>query len=136
MTDPLSVVRAGLRAASVPEVARIAGIPRRSVQGVLDGHVPSLTRAAEICRALGLELYIGPPRSVNETPESQTLVVREGARLDWSFPPAVNVPGDPFLMSIITEIAEHFAELNAPGRRAMLVRLKHCFPELDLPEQP
>ena len=40
-----------------------AGLPVRSVQGVLEGHSPSLERAQEICEALGLELYIGPPRS-------------------------------------------------------------------------
>ena len=40
-----------------------AGLPVRSVQGVLEGHKPSLERAQEICEALGLELYIGPPRT-------------------------------------------------------------------------
>ena len=29
---------------------------------MLDGHIPRLDRAAEICDALGLEFYIGPPR--------------------------------------------------------------------------
>lgn len=55
-------MREALRAASIPDVARRYGIPRRSLQSVLDGHVPSLERAAEICAALGLELYIGPRR--------------------------------------------------------------------------
>ena len=39
-----------------------AGLPVRSVQGVIEGHVPSIERAAEIASALGLEFYIGPPR--------------------------------------------------------------------------
>lgn len=50
------------RAPSVREVGERAGVPRRSVQGLLDGHIPSLDRAAAIAAALGLELYIGPPR--------------------------------------------------------------------------
>lgn len=38
------------------------GLPQDSIRSVLDGHVPGLDRAAAICRALDLELYIGPPR--------------------------------------------------------------------------
>ena len=30
----------------------------------MNGHVPRLNRVEQICRALGLELYIGPPRDV------------------------------------------------------------------------
>lgn len=48
---------------SVRAAALRAGLPIRSVQNVLDGHDPGLSRAAEICTALGLELYIGPPRA-------------------------------------------------------------------------
>jgi len=46
----------------IPTIAKSAGIPRRSVQSILDGKVPSLTRAESIAAALGLEFYIGPPR--------------------------------------------------------------------------
>lgn len=37
----------------------------------MEGHSPTLDRAAEICAALGLEFYIGPPRSVNTPQNSQ-----------------------------------------------------------------
>ena len=47
---------------SVRAAERGAGMPQRSIQAVLDGHIPSLDRAAAIADALGLELYIGPPR--------------------------------------------------------------------------
>ncbi len=50
------------RRSSVRAAALSAELPVRSVQNVLDGHDPRLSRAAEICRALGLEFYIGPPR--------------------------------------------------------------------------
>ncbi len=39
-----------------------AGLPGNAVRHLLDGHEPKSGRLAEICRALGLEFYIGPPR--------------------------------------------------------------------------
>lgn len=38
-------------------------LPRDAIRRALEGHIPRLDRAAEICHALGLELYIGPPRA-------------------------------------------------------------------------
>ncbi len=40
-----------------------AGLNRDAIRSVLRGRVPSVERAVEICAALGLDLYIGPPRS-------------------------------------------------------------------------
>ena len=37
-------------------------LPRDTIRRVLEGHSPGFDRAAEICEALGLEFYIGPPR--------------------------------------------------------------------------
>ncbi|WP_419741316.1 S24 family peptidase [Ruegeria sp.] len=39
-----------------------AGLPGTAIRHALEGHEPKVGRAAEICRALGLEFYIGPPR--------------------------------------------------------------------------
>ncbi|MDE0003182.1 MAG: hypothetical protein OXQ29_10850, partial [Rhodospirillaceae bacterium] len=39
-----------------------SGLPQDAIRSVLSGHVPRLNRVEQICRALGLELYIGPPR--------------------------------------------------------------------------
>ena len=50
------------RNVSARAAALAAGLPVRSIQGVLEGHLPSIDRAAEICDALGLEFYTGPPR--------------------------------------------------------------------------
>ena len=50
------------RKVSARAAASNAGLPERSVQGVLEGHVPSIDRAAQICRALDLELTLGPVR--------------------------------------------------------------------------
>ena len=121
MKDPLGVVKAGLAAASVPEVARISGIPRRTVQGVLDGHVPSLTRAAKICQALGLELYIGPPRpyeSVKQPPLSQ-IEVRPGGVVPVT---------DRRLMELLAALADHYEALNKAGRVALVEQMTHLFP--------
>ena len=54
--------RLDARKLSARAAASQAGLPERSVQGVLEGHVPSIERAAEICHALGLEFYVGPAR--------------------------------------------------------------------------
>ena len=70
-----SILAAALKGASVREVAARSSVPRRTVQGVIDGHIPSVNRAEQICAALGLELYIGPPRAAvesgSQTPETQ-----------------------------------------------------------------
>ena len=44
-------------------LARRAGLKRDAIRSVLRGRVPSVDRAAEICAALGLEFYFGPPRA-------------------------------------------------------------------------
>ena len=55
--DALDQRRLSARAAEVG-----AGLPRRSIYSVIEGHSPTLDRAADICDALGLEFYVGPPR--------------------------------------------------------------------------
>ena len=40
------------------------GLPQDAIRSVLKGHVPRLNRVEQICRALGLELHIGPSRDV------------------------------------------------------------------------
>lgn len=56
--------RLAARKLSARAAASNAGLPARSVQGVLEGHVPSIDRAAEICEALDLEFHLGPARSL------------------------------------------------------------------------
>ena len=47
-----------------------SGLPQDAIRSVLNGHVPRLNRVEQICRALGLELYIGPPRDVQVEADS------------------------------------------------------------------
>ena len=46
---------------SVRQAALRAGLPVRSVQGILEGHVPSIERAAKVAKALGICFHIGAP---------------------------------------------------------------------------
>ncbi|MCY4602564.1 MAG: helix-turn-helix transcriptional regulator [Acidobacteria bacterium] len=54
------------------------GLPQDAIRSVLRGHVPRLSRVEQICRALGMELYVGPPWHVqvvadgSETPRPLT----------------------------------------------------------------
>ena len=82
------------KADSVARVARAAGVPKRSVQNVLEGAVPSVDRAEEICRALGLEFYIGPPRGLSRS--DSYLPLSETAGLDWRNSQVREPPGPPY----------------------------------------
>ena len=53
--------RLARRNLSARAAARMAGLPVRSVQGVLEGHLPSIDRVEEICRALDIPFQVGPP---------------------------------------------------------------------------
>jgi len=53
-------------------IAKNAGLPDDALRYVLAGHEPKAGRLADICHALGLEFYIGPPRSASPS-EVQTL---------------------------------------------------------------
>lgn len=66
--------------------ATSAGLKRDSIRSVLRGRVPSIDRAAEICSALGLEFYIGPPRGKVES---------------------VNTPGDSQIEAQLSELERH-----------------------------
>ncbi len=74
---------------SVRAAALELGVPVRSFYGILsDGQVPTINRAAEICRALGLEFYIGPPRGGADTESS-------GEPLPAAHPPEHDRPPEP-----------------------------------------
>ena len=103
------------------------GLTPWSLRGITDRsrpQVPSIDRAAEICDALGLELCIGPPRSVKGPPLSQI-----EPRRDPSGSSIVRV-SDPRLAEILSELSRHFDLLNDPGREALLVRLDTFFPDI------
>ena len=57
-------------------LARDNGWSVNAIRYILDGRPPSSRRLAEVCRALDLEFYVGPPRS----PHGTRLGIRELAR--------------------------------------------------------
>ena len=103
---------------SVRAIALRAGMPVRSLQNVLDGHVPSITRAEEICDALGLELYIGPPRSagseISGVPDAPGLVPVTDRRV----------------AAMLGALADEYQAMNPHGREALAARFNIAFPEL------
>ena len=64
-----------------------SGLPQDAIRSVLNGHVPRLNRVEQICRALGLELYIGPPRDVQVEADDG-----EPSRPLTRFDPSVQLP--------------------------------------------
>ncbi|MCY4026834.1 MAG: helix-turn-helix transcriptional regulator, partial [Acidobacteria bacterium] len=64
-----------------------SGLPQDAIRSVLNGHVPRLNRVEQICRALGLELYIGPPRDVQVEADGA-----ETSRPLTGFDPSVQLP--------------------------------------------
>ena len=47
-----------------------SGLPQDAIRSVLNGHVPRLNRVEQICRAVGLELFIGPSQDVQVEADS------------------------------------------------------------------
>ena len=58
-------IEKALAGRSVAGAAIDAGLPRDAISRVLRGHEPRLSRVAQICDALDLELYIGPRRDAS-----------------------------------------------------------------------
>ena len=93
---PTSRLIEALRDVSIAGIASAAGVPRRSVQAIVDGHVPSVDRAADIAAALGLELRIGPPGAVPD-----------------SILAALSLPSDATAEDVLAALAERPAALPA-----------------------
>lgn len=85
MTQPTDVIRNAAQAAldehggGVRRLEAMLGLKRWSLRGILDSNrpqSPSVDRAAELCRALSLEFYVGPRRapanSASQPLESQS----------------------------------------------------------------
>ena len=134
------LVQAVRRASSVREVAERAGVPRRSVQSLLDGHIPSLDRAAAIAAALGLELTIGPPRGPRAVPEGPPAApsapapgAESGADAGRRTAPG-DVAGVPVedrrLAEMLAVLADEFEALNPRGQESLCTRFWAAYPDL------
>ena len=96
-----AVVAAALREAGLnPYRAAVgAGLPQDTIRRVLDGHTPSATKLSQICAALGLEFYVGPPRARSDTGDAPVLTAGAVRDLEASARTlnrvVVNAGGDP-----------------------------------------
>ena len=107
---------------SYRSVAARAGVPTRSLTAILEGHAPSVDRAADICGALGLEFYIGPPRP--PAPDATALPRRPAEE------PAFAPAEDPDFAAVVAALADEYQANNDRGRRSLIARFWALFPEL------
>ncbi|MCY3732317.1 MAG: hypothetical protein OXF98_13335, partial [Rhodospirillaceae bacterium] len=110
---------------SYRSVAHRAGVPARSLTSILQGHAPSVDRAAEICEAIGLEFYIGPPRR----PETQEDKVKHPLA-SGGHGGATGPVADPEFVTVLTALADEYNAINDRGRRSLLARFWGLFPDL------
>ena len=103
-------------------VAARAGVPTRSLTAILQGHAPSVDRAADICEALGLEFYVGPPRR----PAAAAPAPPERPAEAPAFAPAE----DPDFAAVVAALADEYQANNERGRRSLIARFWGLFPEL------
>ena len=122
---------------SYRSIAMRAGIPVRSLMGILEGHAPSIERAAEVCDAIGLELYIGPPRDAGGQPSSRPAsdsgddrVGRGGSITDVSGVGRTALSEDRRLADIVRVLVDEFEALNEHGRTTLAARFWGLFPDL------
>ena len=127
------------RGQSVRAAERLAGMPQRSIQAVLEGHIPSLDRAAAIAAALGYELTIRP-----REPLSAPVPAPSGSRprircLDpGPSPPAPEAPpeaafervADRHVAEILAAFADEYDAADGRAREALRIRFWHAYPDL------
>ena len=106
LTPSARIAKAMRAAPSVAEVARSADLPKRSVQNVLQGSVPSVDRADEICRALGISLTIGSVR-----PQS-SLENRRPYFENSPILPPLDPPPEPRLVDLLARLADGWEGLG------------------------
>lgn len=64
-------------------LARENGWSVNAVRYILEGRLPSSQRLAQVCKALDLEFYVGPPRFVGDTPLDVEQLASELERLTF-----------------------------------------------------
>ena len=147
--DIAAVVRRALRTRGTTafRAAREAGLPDNAIRYLLEGRDSSISRLAEICDALGLEFYVGRPRTDlgdgpmlrgRDSPDrtdgghEKTASDRTGRSVrgeSSGVRRSDDVEHDRFGRTIAPLRAEYRA-LNSDGRAWMLIRLVAAFLEI------
>ncbi|EPX82304.1 putative transcriptional regulator [Rubellimicrobium thermophilum DSM 16684] len=117
MAETLAQTRVGVR-----RLEELLGLPRWSLRGVIDGQTPSLDKAKEIAEALGLELYIGPPRGGAEPAGDFALVPLHAAAL--SAGPGADAGDADRVETLLAFRRDWLARLGLPPARAALARIR------------
>ena len=98
------------------------GLPRDAIRRVLRGHDPRLSRADDICRALGITFTLGKPKDGARHPGHGTVSwlsdsVPAGGGSASSRMRSVSIPvRDPLFAELLSRLAEHWNELEGPER--------------------
>ena len=112
MEDVISTIRRELamRGSNPYRAATDAGLPATAIRHLLEGRQPKLGRMIEISAALGLEFYVGPPRSAAtaERPARSTNVT--ALRTD-----AMEPVHDRVLAELIARLADHWEAMEGDG---------------------
>ncbi len=115
-------------------------LPEDSIRNILKGVEPGTFRMANICAALGLEFYIGPPRealaplAVEEDSARAQLQKRlhddptpvRSAQEYGIASPVV----DREIAAVIAVLADEYEELDTVRRAGLLTRFRSFFPDL------
>ncbi len=126
--------------------ARDAGLPGNAIRHLLEGRDSRISRLAEICDALGLELYVGRPRArpggASAVRESAPVYGRGNRTRDRS-PDSTHHERrrsrDPvdrdrdWFERAIEPLREEYRAMDGEGRARMLVRLVSAFVEVGTP---
>ena len=136
-----------MRRTTAFRAAREAGLPDNAIRYLLEGRDSSISRLAQICDALGLEFYVGRPRTgVGDGPAVRDREARDGADgadegtgsdgaggRGRGEPPEhrgpASIPHDWFRQTIDPLRAE-YRTLNRDGRAWMLIRVVAAFLEI------
>ena len=103
------------------------GLPVRSIQSVLDGHSPSLRRAEQICRALGIKLHLSHSFVLNIDLTLETVAV-DG--VDVRDTDGLNIQCS-LLSEVLAKLCQEWAETDLRGKERLYRRFCSYFPELE-----
>ncbi len=102
--------------------ARESGLPQNSFRYLIEGRKIHVPRLLEICDALGLEFYIGPPHAAPQSIEKKANPP--------STSPALTPVKDRDLAELLALLADEWEALNPHGREQLATRFRAAFPEL------
>ena len=106
-------------------LAADSGLPQNAVRYLLDRRRIHAPRLIQICDALGLEFYVGPPRpAAGDDPQPPDTA---GQSPRPAAPPTS--AADRRLARVLALLTDEYAALNDHGRESLVTRFEAAFPE-------